>query len=68
MEQLENIIPAAKLYSKYQMEKHEHDLVSKENVLEDLEDEIVYPVITAALNPLIVTNLKDNSNLSENLT
>lgn len=68
IEQLDNIIPAAKSYVKYQMEINANGPIYKKTILEDLDDDmIVYPVITETFSPLIVSPQKDGSDLSNNL-
>jgi hypothetical protein len=61
MEKLENIIPAAKSYVKYQTEFKSNDLIFNELSNGDLkDDEVIYPVVSS---PLIVSSQKDKSNL-----
>ena len=64
MEKLENLIPAAKSYAKYQTEFKSSDLILNEISNEHLnDDEVIYPIVSS---PLIISSQKDKSNLSEN--
>ena len=65
MEKLENLIPAAKSYVKYQSEFKSSDLILNENSNEHLnDDEVIFPIVSS---PLIISSPKDISNLSEKM-